>query len=463
MKKIFFSFLAFLLICTTAFGASFQIEDNPNYKHPSLSLNSNGNATAYYDTSKPVSYDAKSTSNSYFWAFNSSWYSPKYKFSWAEGASGSDGDYAISLTATSDAVLSEGHLYLYYVGDNAFKNRGGSFFTEFDLKLSTTTDRFMIYDLPIWGSGNYRTLFNENGKIAGTDVPYSANTWMHVKLELNYETSKCNMWVDNTKVVDNVSMVSGTYNKSSRIDVYLKQQTAKSSGEQRASFALDNFIAYVVGKDISSYVTMDITDSDGTPAISSQSPVNPKIKLTFPNAFNVSLLNNENIVLTNASGNEVPCDINVDSSAFTATLIPKRTLSFEETYSVKLSDEIRKGCKSTNPATGKLKFTTANERDVVISGFSLSSQDAGNSASAIATLTNNTGSSKQSGLMLAVYNKDGGLCAIKRVNLTLSAGANSLTNELSLTLPADFDAMCKVKLFVTPADDYNIIHEAALN
>ncbi len=100
---------------------------------------------------------------------------------------------------------------------------------------------------------------------------------------------------------------------------------------------------------------------------------------------------------------------------------------------------------------------------IEISDFTLTSSAPGETTYAQATLTNNTGSSFNTGVMLALYNDEGGLESIKRVNLNLSNGANSLSNELSLTLPAGFDSDYMVKLFVTPADDYTIIHEATLN
>lgn len=458
MKKFFCFVLVFILIGTTAFAASFEIEDNPDYKHPAFSKYANGNSNAYYDTSKPVSYDNKSTSNSYFWAYSTTWFSPNYKFAWAEGASGSDDDYAISLTATSDDVLSEGYLYLFYVGDNVFKNRD-HIVTEFDVKLATTTDRFAVSDVTLWGSGVSRVLFDSNGKIYGTDHAYSADTWMHVKLDLDYVSGKCSMWVDDAKVIDNVAMVSGTWNKNSRLSMYISQRTQKESGEARASFSVDNVLVYAVGKDVSEYVSMNVAHSDGTPASVTEAPVNPVINLQFPADFDTTLLNNENISIANSQGNNIPCDLAVDSAVSAVVITPERQLSYEADYHIRLSDEIRKECKSTNPALGKLTFTTGNMRDVVISDFALSSDVAGKVAQVRATLTNNTSDLLGAGVILAIYNEHGGLVSIKRVNISLSSGTNTLTDEISVTLPVEFDSNYAVKLFVTPSRSYNIIDE----
>ena len=462
MKKIIFNFLALMLICTTALGANFEIEDNPNYKHPVVT---SGTASSFYNpTSSPVTFNNQSKGNDNFHGGLNTTYLPDYTFSWVAGASGAANDYAASVTAKNGTKLNTGdndYLYLFYSG-SSFSGRGGSMFLEFDLKLNTTTDRFKIMSIPLWeGGGIGRILFGEDGKVYGTNIAYSSGEWMHVKLESNFTTSKCNMWVNGTLVKSNVNMKTGTWGEGTRINMYIDQRTAKSDGQPLAGFAVDNILAYVVGKDISTYVTMNLSNSDGA-ALAASAPVDSKIKLTFPNNFNLSLLNSENIKLTDNYGLDVACDIKIDSAAFSAELTPKADLAFETNYTVKLSDEIRKGCKSNNPALGKLMFTTNNERDVVISNFSLTSSVAGGTTKAQATLTNNTGSNFNTGVMLAVYNKDNGLEFIKRVNLNLANGANTLSDELSFTLPAGFDSDYKVKLFVTLANDYEVIHHATL-
>ena len=449
-----------MLICSTALGATFRIEDNPNYKHPVVT---SGTASSFYNpTSSPVTFDNRSTANDNFHGGLNTAYLNNYTFSWVAGPSGEANDYAASVTAKDGTTIKTGdnnYLYLFYSG-SAFSGRGGSMFLEFDLKLNTTTDRFKIMSIPLWnGGGIGRILFDETGKVYGTDIAYSSGEWMHVKLEANFTTSKCNMWLNDSLVKSNVAMTTGTWGEGTRINMYIDQRTAKSDGQTTAGFAVDNILAWVVGKDISSYVTMNISNSDGI-ASNSSVPVDSKIKLTFPDNFDLSLLNSDNVKLADSYGTIVPCDISLDSALFELTLSPASDLDFETAYTVKLSDEIRKKCKSSNPALGKLKFTTNNEREVVISSFSLTSSSPLGIAKAQATLTNNTGSNFNTGVMLAVYNEDGGLEAIKRVNLNLSNGANSLSNELSLTLPAGFDSDYMVKLFVTPADDYTIIHEA---
>lgn len=462
MKKIIISFFAFMLICTTALGASFQIEDNPNYKHPVVT---SGTASSFYNpTSSPVTFNNRSSANDNFHGGISTASHPNYTFSWTAGPSGEENDYAASLNAKDGTTIKTGdnnYLYLFYSG-SAFSSRGGSMFLEFDLKLNTTTDRFKIMSIPLWnGGGVGRTLFGEDGKVYGTNVAYSSGEWMHVKLEANFTTSKCNMWLNGSLVKSNVAMTTGTWGEGTRINMYIDQRTAKSDGQSVAGFAVDNVLAWVAGKDISNYVTMNISNSDGN-ASSASVPVDSKIKLTFPDAFDLSLLNGENIKLTDSYGTEASCDISVDSALYEVTLTPMNKLDFETNYTVKLSDEIRKKCKSNNPALGKLTFTTNNERAIVVSSFNLTSTTPSGTSKAQATLTNNTGVAYNTGVMLAVYNEEGGLEAVKRVILNLSNGSNTLTDELSLTLPADFDASYKVKLFVTPADDYEIIHEATL-
>lgn len=124
------------------------------------------------------------------------------------GRSGDSNDYSFSLkfkvTDTTGAD-DDGLLMTYGSSDsNTLLSRDGGIISfEFDLFLGTTEDAFGL-NLPLWhgtvegAPGSSSTwIFGPDGKITGTDVPYSANQWMHLKMEYDFDNDLWNVWFVN--------------------------------------------------------------------------------------------------------------------------------------------------------------------------------------------------------------------------------------------------------------------------
>lgn len=124
------------------------------------------------------------------------------------GRSGDSNDYSFSLkfkvtdTTSSDV---DGLLMTYgSSGENTLLSRDGGIISfEFDLFLGTTEDAFGL-NLPLWHGkvagepdSSSTWIFGPDGKITGTDVPYSANQWMHLKMEYDFDNDLWNVWFAN--------------------------------------------------------------------------------------------------------------------------------------------------------------------------------------------------------------------------------------------------------------------------
>lgn len=124
------------------------------------------------------------------------------------GRSGDSNDYSFSLkfTNTSKTSADDDGLLMTYgsSGDNTLLSRDGGIISfEFDLFLGTTEDAFGL-NLPLWHGkvagepdSSSAWIFGPDGKITGTDVPYSANQWMHLKMEYDFDNDLWNVWFAN--------------------------------------------------------------------------------------------------------------------------------------------------------------------------------------------------------------------------------------------------------------------------
>lgn len=166
------------------------------------------------------------------------------------GRSGDSNDYSFSLkfkvtdTTSSDV---DGLLMTYgSSGDNTLLSRDGGIISfEFDLFLGTTEDAFGL-NLPLWhgtvegAPGSSSTwIFGPDGKITGTDVPYSANKWMHLKMEYDFDNDLWNVWFANEgepeqHVVADVPAASNIWSYTRNWDrtTYLLQQRVKKTTDE---------------------------------------------------------------------------------------------------------------------------------------------------------------------------------------------------------------------------------------
>ena len=470
MKRILHTFVAVLLLSTNVFAASFDIDKTPDYRSSIIDTSNpyyEYYKSTYANTESPVTYDNKSKGNANLYNYKvDDWFGGEHEFSWVKGASGKDGDWAPCVTASSDGLTTKsGKLYLFYQGgDHKLKEGGGSIYAEFDMKVNTTNDRILLADIPRWNaySDSKATIFlDENGKVAGTEYSYRAGVWMHFKMIVDYDAKIWNVWMDNTKIVNNLPIASKySWDKNTRFMFSVSQKTQKNEGDIRAGVAVDNFISYAVGSDISKHVTLEFLNSDGALLSGELADVNSKIKLSFDDGFNAALLNNENIIIENEKGASIPYEAASDGSTYIIT--PLRNLNYEECYRVRISDELRKSKCSYRPPVGSISFKTGNNRDVVIDTWALSSAEGTGVLAANATLINNTGADFDAAVTIVFYNDKNGVISIARKNHKLISGKNVLGNALTIGNPYDTVPNAAVRIFVTPANSYRIIDEDAL-
>lgn len=169
------------------------------------------------------------------------------------GRSGDSNDYSFSLKFINTNTTSsddDGFLMTYgSSGENTLLSRDGGIISfEFDLFLGTTEDAFGLY-LPLWhgtvegAPGSSSTwIFGPDGKITGTDVPYSANKWMHLKMEYDFDNDLWNVWFANEgepeqHVVADVPAASNIWSftrKWDRTTYLLHQRGTKTTDEAGA-------------------------------------------------------------------------------------------------------------------------------------------------------------------------------------------------------------------------------------
>ena len=166
------------------------------------------------------------------------------------GRSGDSNDYSFSLKfkGTDTTWVDDDGLLMTYgsSGENTLLSRDGGIISfEFDLFLGTTEDAFGLY-LPLWhgtvegAPGSSSTwIFGPDGKITGTDVPYSANKWMHLKMEYDFDNDLWNVWFANEgepeqHVVADVPAASNIWSYTRKWDrtTYLLQQRVKKTTDE---------------------------------------------------------------------------------------------------------------------------------------------------------------------------------------------------------------------------------------
>lgn len=166
------------------------------------------------------------------------------------GRSGDSNDYSFSLKfkGTDTTWVDDDGLLMTYgtSGENTLLSRDGGIISfEFDLFLGTTEDAFGL-NLPLWHGtvegavGSSSTwIFGPDGKITGTDVPYSANKWMHLKMEYDFDNDLWNVWFANEgepeqHVVADVPAASNIWAHTRKWDraMYLLQQRVKKTTDE---------------------------------------------------------------------------------------------------------------------------------------------------------------------------------------------------------------------------------------
>ncbi len=166
------------------------------------------------------------------------------------GRSGDSNDYSFSLKFinTSKTSSDDDGLLMTYgsSGENTLLSRDGGIISfEFDLFLGTTEDAFGL-NLPLWHGkvagepdSSSAWIFGPDGKITGTDVPYSANQWMHLKMEYDFDNDLWNVWFANEgepeqHVVADVPAASNiwTYTRNWDRTTYLLHQRGTKTADE---------------------------------------------------------------------------------------------------------------------------------------------------------------------------------------------------------------------------------------
>lgn len=166
------------------------------------------------------------------------------------GRSGDSNDYSFSLKFINTNTTSaddDGLLMTYgSSGDNTLLSRDGGIISfEFDLFLGTTEDAFGL-NLPLWHGkvagepdSSSTWIFGPDGKITGTDVPYSANQWMHLKMEYDFDNDLWNVWFANEgepeqHVVADVPAASNNWSHTRNWDrtTYLLHQRGTKTADE---------------------------------------------------------------------------------------------------------------------------------------------------------------------------------------------------------------------------------------
>ena len=171
------------------------------------------------------------------------------------GRTGTENDYAGSLTFkntnTTDSDK-DGFTMTYGTTNTntALSRDGGIISFEFDILLGTTEDAFGL-TLPLWHGKvagepavSSTWIFGPDGKITGTEVPYSANQWMHLKMEYDFDNDLWNVWLANegepeqhviTDVHASTDTFSADYTKKwERAQYIINQRGTKTTDEAGA-------------------------------------------------------------------------------------------------------------------------------------------------------------------------------------------------------------------------------------
>lgn len=447
-----------LTFSVSVFGAEFTIEDNPDYVSPLVSK-------APYNTGQVIDFNTKSTA--IFHGYSNAWF-VNTKFSWAEGASGEDGDFApyVEMT-TDDAVVSTlstvDYLYMLYGGSaNYFLNDGGTVYTEFDVKLNTNTDALYLADFPMWvntGTMEDWKLFDSNGKIVGTDFEYPANEWMHISMQFNTVAKIWNVWVDDEQIVTNAPKRATYHANSTRYNFLLRQKTAKEPGQTRAGYSIDNFRCYAIGGNIENEVSIDFEDSQGMGGYSAAPCVGSSIILSFSKAIDEALLNEENIAIEDAYGNALPYEAEIAGGEY--RISPEKALISSAQYKIRISDEIRKEINAKRPPVGALTFAAADERPVTVSTMLIAGKASkkdikgGDKLSITANFSNKSGA-QEALAAVCIYDSGNGLAAFDNTVANLSAGNSA---SLELTAPEGFSENHQIVLFVFEGADNLIVSD----
>jgi len=425
---------------TDTAAATFAIEEAQDYKSPVTSR-------TYYKSGNTVTYDDKSAS-----AFSSKVLQHPSGVQWVTGASGEDGDYAPYIKLVESEGETKGSQnYICLFDKESLITAGGTINIEFDIKLDTNCDRVQFTDLALWhdydgkSDATDRVIFDSDGTIRGTAYKYPVGEWIHLKMVYDIEGTKWNVWVTDgqgeQQIVTNTTAARNSNGapNNSRMTFLFQQMSARGESDEKAGFTLDNFLAYAKGRDISKYMTAEVTDSEGNVSSSDSVPVTgSSINLNFSTLSDATLLDEENIKIVSESGRTVPAEVSAEGNI--ATLTPSESLVGNAKYTVKISDGIRTALESTRPPLGTFTITAENtnvcelkDGSVSIDGITTAeSIHAGDTVKFNFTVESLKDSCANAYVMACVYGDNGRL-----VSISSKTSATDTTDNISVTVPSD--------------------------
>lgn len=216
------------------------------------------------------------------------------------GRSGADGDYSGSFKyKNTNNSASDANGFIMTYGNEAYNTLlsrdGGILSIEFDVSLGTTEDAFGL-NLPLWHDSvagqpgaSSAWIFGPDGKIAGTEVPYSANQWMHLKMEYDFDNNLWNVWLTKDgepeeHIVTDTPAATGIWNfadkKWDRTMYLLHQIGTKTTDEagnvvNPAYVKIDNYSQKRFEK-IPSFSLVSYTEEDDTALTASELKISDK-------------------------------------------------------------------------------------------------------------------------------------------------------------------------------------------
>ncbi|MBR5506782.1 MAG: hypothetical protein IKV88_01910 [Clostridia bacterium] len=446
LKKFISSLIIISMVSVCAFAASFEIDDNPDYVS---SITTSAASGSYYKNGKVNTFDDKSENS--FYADTPPSRNKNSTFSWIEGASGEEDDWAPYLEVNTDAAL---NLYadtndrmFFFTTPKAQYSDPGTLHLNYDIKINTSNDLIFLSDIQLWGTRGSKTdwiLFGNDGKLVGTDYSYKVGEWFNMKMTLDIKSGLWNVWVDGEHVLEDRPKNANWWNDYSRIAFHLTQTTEKTPGEKRAGFAIDNLQIYFTGKDINEFVTVSYEDSENTEV--SKLPVQyGKIVADFDKMPDSSLINNENIKLINSYGGEIPCEFEIlTEGEKKVKILPKKKLLGESAYHLKISDEIRKTDSTYRPPLGTITVETAPSFKTKISFIEifdkpgLSFVRPGEEFDVTVGLSNTSDDDAVSSVIVVLKNEKEGITSIRNAIVKLDGQGNKTLN-LRLKAPLDFN------------------------
>lgn len=263
--------------------------------------------------------------------------------SYALMATGKDGteNSAVELFVNGTTTNGWGGPYIQFV-TNTTNNKYPSYIvcTEFDLKMSSNeyiafADEFKTSENSSYFFPEQKMFLNYSGKVQGTNYPYKAGEWMHIKIIMDYKTRKTDLYIDN----EYVTTVNNSVPQDGNLYVARLRLTAVgATAAANASYTIDNIdiYSYYSYSGIKS-ISADTENGDKTDSV----PVNSSaIKLLMNEKLKPESITAENVTLL-VNGSPVNTTPQYDAESNVISLPLSEQLPYGAEIEAVLSDKIQ--------------------------------------------------------------------------------------------------------------------------